>query len=284
MGKINFTELDYTGKDYIERLINLQASKTHYIRLICSPVDTEYNKIIKSKSTFKSGYFLHFALEKTSNIHHCYNYYDNHLVDGYYSPILDGLYLRMFFPEIYEYKHKMDEINGRAQSNFYSKRKKILLGESLAYIILLALSVVAMILIDFMIIIAAAVLRAIFVACLIYEFKFRKIPHIDQLPQEEIEKIPTKIEQEKNQNKKQDQNKDEEDDKKDKNNDFMEINTDSHEGDKNSLQEKINNVNKNNEKQKNGNEQNKSGTVFSRIDENKNNDTKKKENPENLKK
>ena len=64
----------------------------------------------------------------------------------------------------------------------------------------------------------------------------------------------------------------------------MEINTDSHEGDKNSLQEKINNVNKNNEKQKNGNEQNKSGTVFSRIDENKNNDTKKKENPENLKK
>ncbi len=51
----------------------------------------------------------------------------------------------MFFPEIYGKEREIDEQNDFIELLFYSKRKKILLGEGLAYIILLALSVVAMV-------------------------------------------------------------------------------------------------------------------------------------------
>lgn len=287
LGKIDFNWLSVQEKQQInkftkpEQTIQLVAASADYmfnytmLRNLYHGNTVEYKYLLFLFITDATviplnSPFTEFDVMRSGVLHH--------------TPLLDRLYLRMFFPEIYEREKRIDDKNDFIEQNFYSKREKILWGESLSYIILLALSVVAMAfsLINLMIfIIVASVLTVIFGFGLLYEFKFRKIPYISKLPQEEIAKIKRQVEREKSQNKDQDQNENKDEDQldenqkdKEKNNNINEINTDSHKENKESLITKMEDINRNNKEQKNGSESNELGTVFSLIKENKNNNEK----------
>ncbi len=278
IGKIYFSQLWEKKKLQIENLMKTTKKDSLDLRLICVADNGNYTDLHFRKKQIKYKHCLYLANDNLYQDKFSWSF--EQLFDPYrtksYTPILDRLYLRMFFPEIDEREKRIDKKNDHIELNFYSERKKILLGEGLAYIILLAASVVAMVfsLINLMIfIIVTAILTTIFGIGSLYEFKFRKIPYVSELPQEEIGEIKKQIEAEKNKNKDQDQNKDNKDDKKKEDENLMEINTDSHKGNKESLVEKIENVSKDNKKQEDNKD--KLG-VFSFIDTNKNNDDDKK--------
>ncbi len=236
LGKVYFSELSKIEQKQIKNLIKTKKKLNYDLRLLCVPDDAYSCECHIKRKRIKWKHCCYLVNQKllSDDI-----FIFDDLLNPFYmysaTPFLDCFYLRMFFPEIYEREKRIDEKNDHIELNFYSKRKKILWGESLSYAILLALSVVAMVfsLINLMIfIIAAAVLTVIFGFGLLYEFKFRKIPYIDKLPQEEINKIKKQIEQEKNKNK---DDKDDKDDKKEEDKNLMEINTDSRKKDEESL-------------------------------------------------
>lgn len=298
IGKIYFSQLEEEEKSQINNLMQKTQKNSLDLRLICAaddhpddhPDDNPYNNPYDC---------LHFRNQRIEYKHFLYlanrNLYDSALGSDFekllcphiatnYTPILDRLYLKMFFPEIYKREEIIDKKNDNIELNFYSKRKKILWVESLAYIILLVLSVVAIIfsLINLMIfIIAAAVINVLFGIGLLHEFKFREIPYIDKLSQEEIDEIKKQIEQEKNKNKDQNQNKDdkknENQNDQEKNKNVIEITTEVNPKNKESLTEKTDNMSKN--RAGKNNEENKSTGVFLLINENKNDNEENKTNP-----
>lgn len=264
LGTINFDELSETTRNEMDKMINSQQKKP--LKLICGNVYYEDNKCMSWEYSGDNGdvkykYLLYITdYEDTCLMYNVIRAFSNsHVL------FLKNLYLRMFCPVTYKCREEIAKRNDRIEINFYYKRKKILLGEGLAYVILLVACVVAMAfsLINLMVfIITALILTVIFVAGLLYEFKLREIPYISELPQEEIEKIKKQIEQEKNRNKDQTQDKNEKDDKKEEDENLMEINTDSHKRNKESLVDKINNISEINKEQENDSKPNKSG-VFS---------------------